>query len=558
MRRTLTVATLLLLSACVTSRPAYDVVIRNGVIYDGNGGDPIHGDLALRGDRIAAVGVVNGPARTEIDAHGMAIAPGFINVMSQAQVSLIADGRGMSDIKQGVTTEIFGEGDSMGPLTPAMKKEALATQGDIKYTIDWTTLSEYLQSLLRRGVSPNVGSFLGAATPRAYVLGSVNRAPTPDELEQMRAVVRQTMREGAFGVASALIYAPGAYATTEELVELCKAAAPFGGMYISHLRSEGNHLLEAVDELITIARQANVPAEIYHLKAAGEPNWPKMDALIQHVESARAAGLRITADMYTYNAGATGLDAAMPPSVQEGGFEAWRKRLQDPTIRTRVLEEMRDPNAPWENLMRLAGSPDRVLLVGFKSEKLKPLTGKTLADVARTRGTSPEDAAIDLVIEDDSRVETIYFLMSDENIRKQIRKLWVSFGSDADAPAPEGVFLKSSRHPRAYGNFANLLGKYVREEKVISLQEAIRRMTSLPASNLGLANRGTLKEGNFADVVIFDPQTIAAPATYERPHQYSVGVIDVFINGVQVLRDGEHTGAKPGRVVVRSPMAVGR
>jgi N-acyl-D-amino-acid deacylase len=533
----------------VTTVPGYDIVIRNGVIYDGSGGEPIRGDLALRGASIAAVGVVDGRGRTEIDAHGMAVAPGFINIMSQAQVSLIADGRGMSDIKQGVTTEIFGEGDSMGPLTPAMKQEALETQGDVKYDIDWTTLGEYLQSLMRRGVSPNVGSFLGAATPRMYVLGSVNRPPTAEELERMRGVVRQAMQEGAFGVASALIYAPGAYATTDELVELCKAAAPFGGMYISHLRSEGNRLLEAVDELITIARQAKVPAEIYHLKAAGEPNWPKMDALIRRVEEARAAGLRITADMYTYNAGATGLDAAMPPWVQEGGFEAWRKRLRDPATRTQVLAEMRDPNAPWENLMRLTGSPDRVLLVGFKSDMLKPLTGKTLAEVARMRGTSPEDAAIDLVIEDDSRVETIYFLMSEENIRKQIRQPWVSFGSDADAPAPEGVFLKSSRHPRTYGNFANLLGKYVRDEKVISLQEAIRRMTSLPASRLGILNRGTLKEGNLADVVVFDPQTIAAPATYEKPHQYSVGVIDVFINGVQVLRDGEHTGARPGRIV---------
>src|SRR5438132_13879784 len=358
MRRSLTFATLLLLSACVTTVPGYDVVIRNGVIYDGSGGEPIRGDLALRGASIAAVGVVHGRGRTEIDAHGMAVAPGFINIMSQAQVSLIADGRGMSDIKQGVTTEIFGEGESMGPLTPAMKQEALATQGDIKYDINWTTLADFLQSLTRRGVSPNVGSFLGAATPRIYVLGSVNRAPTPEELERMRVVVRQAMRDGAFGVASALIYAPGAYATTDELIELSKAAAPYGGIYISHMRSEGNRLLEGVDELITIARQAHLPAEIYHLKAAGEPNWPKMDDVIRRVEAARASGLRITADMYTYGAGATGLDAAMPPWVQEGGYEAWRKRLQDPATRARVLQEMRDPNVPWENLIRLTGSPE--------------------------------------------------------------------------------------------------------------------------------------------------------------------------------------------------------
>jgi N-acyl-D-amino-acid deacylase len=551
MKRTVTLVVLALLCACATSRPAYDVVIRNGLLYDGSGGEPTPGDVAIRGDRIAAVGKVDGAGRTEIDAHGMAVAPGFINIMSQAQESLIADGRAMADVKQGVTLEIFGEGESMGPLTPAMKKETLEAQGDIKYAIDWTTLDEYLQSLVRRGVSPNVASFLGAATPRIYVMGRANRAPTAAELDQMRTVVRQTIADGAFGVASALIYAPGAYATTDELIELSKAAALYGGIYISHMRSEGNRLLEAVDELITIALQAHVPAEIYHLKAAGEPNWPKMDDVIRRVEAARASGLRITADMYTYGAGATGLDAAMPPWVQEGGYEAWRKRLQDPATRTRVLQEMRDPNVPWENLMRLTGSPERVLLVGFKSERLKPLTGKTLAEVARMRGVSPEDAAIDLVIEDGSRVETIYFLMSDDNIRKQIRQPWVSFGSDADAPAAEGVFLRSSRHPRTYGNFANLLGRYVREEKVISLQEAIRRLTSLPASNLGIADRGLLKPGNFADVVIFDPQTIAARATYEKPHQYAVGVIDVFVNGVQVLHDGEHTGAKPGRVVRR-------
>jgi len=549
MKRTKTLVLLALLCACATSRPAYDVVIRNGLLYDGSGGDPAPGDVAIRGDRIAAVGKVDGAGRTEIDAHGMAVAPGFINVMSHAEESLIADGRAMADVKQGVTLEIFGEGESPGPLTPAMKKEALAAQGDIKYAIDWTTLDEYLRSLVRRGVSPNVASFLGAANPRIYVMGRANRAPTAAELDQMRAVVRQAMSDGAFGVASALIYAPGAYATTDELIELSKAAAPYGGIYISHMRSEGNRLLEGVDELIAIARQAHVPAEIYHLKAAGEPNWPKMDEVIRRVEAARASGLRITADMYTYGAGATGLDAAMPPWVQEGGYEAWRNRLQDPATRARVLLEMRDPNVPWENLMRLTGSPERVLLVGFKSERLKPLTGKTLAEVARMRGVSPEDAAIDLVIEDGSRVETIYFLMSDDNIRKQIRQPWVSFGSDADAPAAEGVFLRSSRHPRSYGNFANLLGRYVREEMVISLQEAIRRMTSLPASNLGIADRGLLKPGNFADVVIFDPQTIAARATYEKPHQYAVGVIDVFVNGVQVLRDGEHTGAKPGRVV---------
>jgi N-acyl-D-amino-acid deacylase len=551
-KRFLAVALLAISAACATTSQPYDIVIRNGMIYDGSGGEAVRGDVAIRGDRIAAVGMVNGRGKTEIDAHGMAIAPGLINIMSQAQETLIADGRAMSDTKQGVTLEIFGEGESMGPLSPAMKDEMRRYQGDIKYDVEWTTLGEYLQWLTKRGVSPNVASFIGAATPRVYVLGRANRAPTAAELEQMRAVVRQAMEEGAFGVASALIYAPGAYAATDELVELCKAAAPYGGMYISHMRSEGNRLLEAVDELITIARNAHVPAEIYHLKAAGEKNWTKMDDVIRRVEAARASGLQITADMYTYAAGATGLDAAMPTWVQEGGLEAWRKRLQDPATRARVIQEMRTPSDQWENLLMLAGSPDRVLLVGFRSDKLKPLTGKTLGEVARTRSVSPEDVAIDLVIEDDSRVDTIYFLMSEDNIRKQIRQPWVSFGSDAGAPAAEGVFLKSHTHPRAYGNFANLLGQYVRQEHVISLPEAIRRMTSLVAGNLGIADRGRLKSGYFADVTVFDPQTIAARATYENPHQYAVGVAHVFVNGVQVLRDGEHTGAKPGRVVRRA------
>jgi len=548
-------AAALLLTACATTppqpAPAYDIVIRNGTIYDGSGVDAIHGDVAIRGDRIAAVGSLNGRGKTEIDAHGMAIAPGFINIMSQAQETLIADGRAMSDIKQGVTTEIFGEGESMGPLSPAMKQEMRDTQGDIKYDVVWTTLGEYLNWIAGRGVSPNVGSFIGAATPRVYVLGRANRAPTPAELEQMRGLVRQAMEDGAFGVASALIYAPGTYAATDELIELSKAAAPYGGMYISHMRSEGNQLLEAVDELITIAREAHVPAQIYHLKAAGEKNWPKMDEVIARVDTARKQGLNITADMYTYSAGATGLDAAMPTWVQEGGLEAWRTPLQDPATRARVIQEMRTPSDKWENLLMLAGSPDRVLLVGFRSEKLKPLTGKTLAEVARMRNESPEDAAIDLVIEDDSRIDTIYFLMSEDNIRRQIREPWVTFGSDAAAPATEGVFLKSQPHPRSYGNFVNLLGKYVREEHVIPLQEAIRRMTYVAASDLHLDRRGLLRPGYFADVVVFDPQTVAARATYEKPHQYAVGIIDVFVNGTQVLRDGEHTGAKPGRVVRR-------
>ena len=542
----------LLLTACSSITPHYDTIIRNGMLYDGSGSPPVRGDLAIRGDRIAAIGTIRGTATHELDANGMAVSPGFINMLSWATQSLIVDGRGMSDVKQGVTLEVFGEGVSMGPLNPAMKAEVQREQGDFKYDVDWTTLREYLDSLVRRGISVNVASFVGATTIRMHVLGEADRDPSPDELEQMRQLVREAMEDGALGVGSSLIYAPAFYAETPELIELAKAAQPYGGMYISHMRSEANSLLEAFDELITIAREANVPAEIYHLKAAGTANWPKIDEVIERVEAARAEGLRITADMYTYTAGATGLDAAMPPWVQEGGFEEWRERLRDPATRARVVTEMRTPTSEWENLMLLAGSPERVLLIGFRSEALKPLTGKTLAQVAALRGVSPEDAAIDLVIEDGSRVETVYFLMSEENVRKQIRLPWMSFGSDSGALAPEGVFLRSSTHPRAYGNFANLLGRYVREERLIPLEEAVRRLTSLPASNLGIAERGRLEEGWFADVVVFDPERVSAPATFENPRQYATGVAHVFVNGVQILRDGEHTGAKPGRVVVRA------
>jgi N-acyl-D-amino-acid deacylase len=551
MRRLLALAFLSLAACATTPQPAYDIVLRNATLYDGSGKPATHGDLAIRADRIAAIGEVRGRGAKEIDVHGLAVAPGFINVMSQAQESLIADGRGLSDTKQGVTTEIFGEGESMGPLSPAMKKEFVDSEADIRYPIEWTTLREYLDWLQHRGVTPNIGSFLGAATPRINVLGRENRDPSPAELQQMQDITRKAMDDGAFGVASALIYAPGTFAKTPELIALAKVAGEHGGIYISHMRSEGNRLIEAVDELITIAREAHVPAEIYHLKAAGQSNWPKMDELIRHVNAARESGLQISADMYTYTAGMTGLDAAMPTWVQAGGYEEWRKRLQDPATRQRVIAEMRTQSDTWENLMMLAGGADRVLLVGFKSDALKPLTGKTLAEVAKMRGVSPEDAAIDLVIEDGTRVSTIYFLMSEDNLRKQIALPYVSFGSDADSSAPEGVFLKSSNHPRAYGNFANLLGKYVRDEHVIPLPEAVRRLTSLPASTLGIPNRGLLAVGNFADVVVFDPNTIGAQSTYEKPMQFATGVVDVFVNGVQVLRDGEHTGAKAGRVVVR-------
>ena len=539
------------LSCATTGGPAKtaDVVIRNGMIYDGSGGAPYHGDVAIRGDRIVAVGDIGEMRGTrELDATGHAVAPGFINMLSWAVDSLIEDGRAQSDIRQGVTLEVFGEGWSMGPLNDAMKTEMLEQQGDITYPIEWTTLGEYLQHLEDRGVAVNVASFVGATTVRIHEIGYEDRPPTPEELERMKALVRQAMEEGALGVGSSLIYAPAFYASTDELVELARAAAPYGGSYITHMRSEGNRLLEAVDEVITIAREAGVPAEIYHLKAAGRENWNKLDAVIAKIEEARASGIELTTDMYTYTAGATGLDASMPPWVQEGGLDAWIERLRDPGIRARVLREMRTPTDEWENFFVQAG-PEKMILIGFRNAALKPLTGKTLAEVARMRGTSPAETAIDLVVEDHSRVGTVYFLMSEDNVRKQIKLPYMSFGSDAEALAPGGVFLLSNPHPRAYGNFARLLGKYVRDEGVIPLEEAIRKLTSQPATNLGISERGALREGWYADVVVFDPETIEDHATFAEPHQYATGVRDVFVNGVQVLRDGEHTGATPGRMV---------
>ncbi len=545
------------LSACAaTAEGEYDVVIRGGTVYDGSGSPPIAADVAIRGDRIAAVGP-GARGRVEIDARGLAVAPGFVNMLSWATESLLVDGRSLGDLKQGVTLEVFGEGWSMGPLNEAMREDLKKKQGDLKYDISWTTLGEYLEHLERRGVSTNVASFVGATTVRIHELKEEDRRPTPVELDRMRALVRRAMEEGALGVGSSLIYAPAFYADTAELVALSKVAAEYGGLYISHLRSEGNRFEEAVDEILAIAREAGIRVEIYHLKAAGRENWPKMDRVIAKVEAARARGVPITADMYTYTAGHTGLDAAMPPWVQEGGHAKWVERLKDPAIRKRVLKEMSERTDTWENLYLAAGSPENVLLVGFKSETLKPLTGKTLAEAARRRGKSPEETAMDLVIEDDSRVDTVYFMMSEENVRKQIRLPWVSFGSDAASMAPEGAFLKSKLHPRAYGNFARLLGKYVREEKVIPLAEAIRRLTTLPAGNLALRDRGALKPGHFADIVVFDPGRIGDAATFEDPHRLAAGIVHVFVNGVQVLRDGEHTGARPGRVV-RGPGWKGR
>ena len=527
-----------------------DLLIRNAIIYDGRGGEPFKGDIAINGDSIIATGTwSNITAKNELDAHGLAAAPGFINMLSQASVSLIEDGRSESDLKQGVTLEVMGEGLSMGPLNAAMKKDMIDEQSDVRFNVNWTTLGGYLDSLVARGVSTNVASFIGATTVRLNVLGNVDRAPTSAELDRMRQFVHQAMEEGAMGVSSALIYVPAFYAKTNELIELAKVAAQYGGMYISHIRSEGNRLIPAVDEFLKIAGEANIRAEIYHLKAAGRANWGKLDEVISMIDSARVSGLRITADMYNYTAAETGLDAAMPPWVQVGGLVEWQRRLRDSTVRARVRKEMSTPGDSWENLYLDAGSADNVLLVGFRNDRLKKLTGKTLAQVAALKGESPEETAMDLVIEDNSRISTVYFLMSEENVRKQIALPWVSFGSDEESLAPEGNFMKYNPHPRAYGNVSRLLGKYVRDEKVISLQEAIRKLTSLPAKNLGLKRRGLLVPGNYADIVLFDPSAVRDLATYEKPHQFATGIVDVFVNGVQVIHDGEHTGAKPGRFV---------
>ena len=549
-----TLASAFVLSSCASTsgvpQPSgYDLIIRGGTIYDGSGGAPYVGDVALAGARIAYVGqALAKGAGKEIDASGLAVAPGFINMLSWATESLIADPKGQSDIRQGVTLQVMGEGWSMGPLSAEMKAREESRQGDFKYKIGWTTLGEYLEMLERRGTAHNVASFVGAATVRIHELGENDVDPSPQQLERMRGLVRQAMNEGAMGVGSSLIYAPGSFAETDELVALMTEAGKCGGMYISHMRSEGDRLLEAVDELIEIARRSGASAEIYHLKMAGRNNWDKLDDVIARVERARAAGQRITADMYTYTAGATGLDAAMPLWVQDGGLEKWIERLKNPAIRARVAAEMKVPGSGWENLYLGAG-PDKMILAGFKNEALKQYTGKTLAEMAKMRGKSAEETAMDLVVEDGSRVGTIYFLMSEDNVRRQVTLPWMSFGSDAESQAPEGIFLKSSTHPRAYGNFARLLGRYVRDEKLVSLPEAIRRLTSFPATNLGIAERGALKVGNFADLAIFDPATVGDRATFDKPQQYSVGMRHVFVNGVQVLKDGDHTGATPGRVV---------
>jgi len=531
-------------------RADFDVIIQGGTVYDGTGAEPRQIDVAIRGDRIAALGdFTSAKAKTVVDAKGLAVAPGFINMLSWSTESLIQDGRSQSEIRQGVTTEIMGEGESMGPVNDRVREHMLRAQADIKYDIKWNTLAEYLQYLEKRGISCNVASFIGATTIREYVIGFEDKPPTPEQLDQMRDLVRKEMEAGALGIGTSLIYPPAFYAKTDELIELCKVAANYQGKYISHMRSEGSRLLEALDELIRISREAKIPAEVYHIKASGRENWGKEDQLLERIEAAQKEGLKITADMYTYTAAGTGLDACLPPWSEDGGYPALFKRLRDPATREKIKAEVQKPTNSWENLYLDAGGPEHILLVAFKSEKLKPLTGKTLAEVARMRGKNPIDTAMDLIAEDESRVGTIYFLMDEDNVKKEVAKPWISFGSDEASQAPEPPFTKSNPHPRAYGNFARVLGKYVRDEKVVQMAEAIRRLSGLPATNLGLDHRGFLKEGMFADVVVFDPATIADRATFDKPHQYAVGMKHVFVNGVQVIKDGEHTGAKPGRAL---------
>src|SRR5687767_8202050 len=540
---------LIFISSCKTGIE-YDTIIRNGMIYDGNGGEPYKADIGITNDTIAFIGDLSkSSGKNEIDAKGNAVAPGFINMLSWASESLIQDGLSQSDIRQGVTLEVMGEGWSMGPLNDNLKKQQKESQTDIKYDIEWNTLGGYLDYLEKKGVSCNVASFVGATTIRMYVIGEDNRDPSTEEMDSMKLLVSQAMKEGALGVGSSLIYPPAFFAKTNELIALCTEAGKHGGTYISHMRSEGNKLYEAVEELITISQKANVHGEIYHLKAAGKDNWNKIDSVIRRVEKARKEGIDVAANMYTYTAGATGMTAAFPPYLQDGGFGKLRERLKDPAIRTLMKKEMNTNAGDWENLYYSAGSPEKVLLLGFKEDSLKKYIGKSLAEVAKLRGSSPEETAMDLIVQDSTRVGVAYFLMSEENVKKQVAIPWVSFGSDEGSYAPEGIFLKSNCHPRAYGTFARVLGKYCRDEKLITLADAVRKLSKLPATNLKIQKRGEIKTGHFADIVIFDPAKVKDNASFEKPHQYAEGMIHVFVNGVQVLKDGDHTGAKPGRFV---------
>jgi N-acyl-D-amino-acid deacylase len=527
----------------------HDVVIRNAMIYDGSGNKPYPGDLSIDGDRISYVGphrTLKG--RTEIDAHGQAVSPGFIDMMGHSEEALLIDGRSVSGLKQGVTLDIFDE-MSKGPLTAEMARKMVEREGDAKYPVTWTTLGQYLETLQKRGISPNVASFVGEGEVRVNVLGEADVAPTPAQLSTMGGLVRQAMEEGALGVTTALIYAPMNYAKTPELIAMAKESARCGGIYTAHMRSEGDHIEEAVQEAIDIARASGAPAEIHHLKLMGRENWGKLDRVVGMIKAARESGVRITADMYLYTAGGTSLDASMPPWVHDGGQEAMVARLKDPAVRARVIAAMREAHPKdWENLLHQSG-PDGVLILAVKSTALKPLIGKTIAEVAKTRGVSPEDAIVDLVIEDDAGISAAYTFISEDNIAREFALPWVSSGSDAESSAPEGVFLLSSTHPRAYGNFARIFGKYVREEHVVPVEEAVRKLTSLPADVLSLTDRGRLRAGAFADVVIFDQKTFQDHSTYVKPLQYATGVTDVFVNGKLALKDGEPTGAHSGRVV---------
>ncbi|MGC4037044.1 MAG: D-aminoacylase [Chitinophagaceae bacterium] len=544
----LPIAVVVAFTACKQPQQ-YDLIIRNGIIYDGSGSEPVKGDIGINADTIAFIGdLKDAKGKSETDAKGMAVAPGFINMMGHSEETLIEDGRGQSDVRQGVTTEIFGE-FSMGPQNADMKKQRQDGQGDIKYKVEWNTLGEYMNFLEKKGIAPNIASFVGTGVVRQYVIGEGNVAPTPSQLDSMKLLVKQAMEEGALGVTNALIYPPDFFAKTDELIELSKEAAKYGGTYSSHMRSEGNKFVEAVDEIIKISKEAKIPVEIFHLKAAGKDNWPKMDSVITKIEKARSEGIDITADMYTYLAGATGMTSAFPPTLQDGGFGKLWQRLHDPVIRKQMAKAMNTNASDWENLYYGAGGAEHVLLLSFKQDSLKKFTGKSLAEVAKIRGTTPEETAMDLIIQDSTRVGVAYFLMSEDNVKKQVALPWVSFGSDEGSYTTEGVFLKSNAHPRAYGNFARVLGKYSRDEKVVSLKDAIAKLAALPAKHLKLSKRGELKTGYYADIVIFDPQKIKDNATYEKPHQYAEGMLNVFVNGVEVLKDGEPTNAKPGKFI---------
>lgn len=526
---------------------SYDTIIKNGTIYDGSGNKPYIADVAINADTIAFIGdLKNAHAKNELDASGKAVAPGFINMMGHSEETLFQDGRAQSDIRQGVTTEIFTE-SSFGPLNAKMKAQLQNGQGDIKYDVSWNTLGQYMNTLEHKGISCNIASFVGAGTVRQYVIGEDNKPPTATQLDSMKLLVDTAMEEGALGVTCALIYPPDNFAKTDELVALSKEAAKYGGAYISHIRSEGNQLIAAVNEIITIAKEANIPVEICHLKAAGKDNWNKMDSLIQLVEVARREGINITANMYTYTAAATGLTSCFPPTLQDGGFGKLRERLQDQAIRKKMMKAMHTDANDWENLYYGSGDADHILLLQFKQDSLKKFTGKTLAAIAKIRGTTPEETAMDLIVQDSTRVGVAYFLMDETNVKKEVPLPWVSFGSDEASYTSEGVFLRSNAHPRAYGCFARVLGKYTRDEKLMSLQLAIYKLTKLPSTHIKLQKRGEIKEGNYADVVIFDPNSVQDHATYDKPHQYATGVSDVFVNGVQVLKNNEHTGATPGK-----------